>query len=104
MLIMIAGDQQLDLKRVAQAIGAKKAHMATQADAERMTHLKVGGISALALLNKGFDIYIDEPALGLDYVIVSAGQRGLNLRLSVEDLIAVTGAQPIDATGSQEES
>jgi Cys-tRNA(Pro)/Cys-tRNA(Cys) deacylase len=102
MLIMIAGDQQLDLKRVAQAVGAKKAHMATQADAERLTHLKVGGISALALLNRGFDVYIDEPALELDYVVVSAGKRGHNLRLSVEDLIAVTGAQPIDATGSEE--
>jgi Cys-tRNA(Pro)/Cys-tRNA(Cys) deacylase len=71
--------------------------MARHADAEKMTGLKVGGISALALLNKGFDIYIDEWATLLDAVVISAGQRGFNLRLSVDDLLRVTGAQVIDA-------
>ena len=97
MLIMVAADTSLDLKKVAQAVGAKKAHMARHADAEKMTGLKVGGISALALLNKGFDIYIDEWATLLDAVVISAGQRGFNLRLSVDDLLRVTGAQVIDA-------
>jgi Cys-tRNA(Pro)/Cys-tRNA(Cys) deacylase len=99
MLIMVAADTSLDLKKVAQAVGAKKAHMARHADAEKLTGLKVGGISALALLNRGFDIYLDEWATLLDYIVVSAGQRGFNLRLSVDDLIRVTGAQLIDASG-----
>ncbi len=98
MLIMVAADTSLDLKKVAQAVGAKKVHMARHADAEKMTGLKVGGISALALLNKGFDIYIDEWATLLDTVVISAGQRGFNLRLKVDDLLRVTGAQVIDAS------
>jgi len=62
-----------------------------------MTGLKVGGISALALLHRGFEIYVDEPAMLLDEFVVSAGQRGLNLRLKVVDLLAVTGARWMDA-------
>ncbi len=96
LLIMIASNSTLDLKKTARAVGAKKVHMARQVEAERLTGLKVGGISALALLNRGFDIYLDEWATLLDFILVSAGQRGLNLRLSVEDLIRVTGARMID--------
>ncbi len=98
MLIMVAANRSLDLKKVASAVGLKRMHMARHADAERITGLKVGGISALALLNRGFAIYIDELATALDAVSVSAGQRGINLRVPVEDLIRVTGAQTIDAS------
>lgn len=96
-LVMIAASQSLDLKKVAQAIGAKRVHMARHDDAERLTGLRVGGISALALLNRGFSIYLDEQAILLDYIVVSAGQRGINLRLAVDDLVRVTGADFVDA-------
>jgi Cys-tRNA(Pro)/Cys-tRNA(Cys) deacylase len=98
MLIMIASNSTLDLKKVAKVIGVKKAHMARHADAERTTGLKTGGISALALLNKGFTIYVDEWVDLLDFVLVSAGQRGINLRLSPADLVRVTGAQIVDVS------
>jgi Cys-tRNA(Pro)/Cys-tRNA(Cys) deacylase len=100
MLIMIAANSSLDLKKTAKAIGAKKVHMARHADAEKMTGLKTGGISALALLNRGFAIYIDEWATVLEYITVSAGQRGLNLKLSVPDLLRVTSASVIEAAES----
>ncbi len=98
MLILIAADRTLNLKMTAQATGVKKVHMARHVDAERLTGLKVGGISALALLNKGFVVYLDEWATLLDYIVVSAGQRGLNLKLSVDDLLRVTGAQVIEVS------
>ncbi len=98
MLILIAADTTLDLKKVAQAVGAKKVHMARHADAERITGLQTGGISALALLNRGFAIYIDTWAELLDFIVVSAGQRGLDLRLSPHDLIRVTRAQVVEVT------
>jgi Cys-tRNA(Pro)/Cys-tRNA(Cys) deacylase len=96
MLIMVGGDKELDLKRIAEAVGAKKCHMARRADAEKMTGLKAGGISPLALLNRGFDMYIDRPALDLPYIVISAGKRGLNVKLAVDDLIRVTEAQAVD--------
>ncbi len=98
MLILVAASTSLDLKKTAKAVGAKKVHLARHTEAEKMTGLKVGGISALALLNKGFDVYIDEWATILESIVVSAGQRGLNLRLRVEDLIRVTGAAVADVS------
>jgi Cys-tRNA(Pro)/Cys-tRNA(Cys) deacylase len=98
LLILVAATRTLDPKKVAATLGVKRVGMARQQEAERLTGLKVGGISALALLNRGFEVYIDEPAMLLDEVVVSAGQRGLNLRLRVEGLMAVTAAEWMDAS------
>jgi len=101
MLIMVAGDRELDLKQVAKAVGEKKVRMASHREAEALTGLQVGGISALALLNRPFEVFIDRPATELSHVLVSAGARGINLRLAVPDLIRVTRARIIQATSSQ---
>jgi len=96
LLVMIAGDRELDLKRLAEAAGEKKLRMASYKEAESLTGLEVGGISALALLNRGFDVYIDRAATKLKRVLVSAGRRGINLGIAVEDLIRVTKAKVIE--------
>jgi Cys-tRNA(Pro)/Cys-tRNA(Cys) deacylase len=98
LLVMVASEKEIDLRRLAKSVQEKSLRMALHKEAERLTGLQVGGISALALLNKGFDIYIDSPALSLQYVLVSAGKRGINLRLKVRDLVAVTGAKAVEAT------
>ncbi len=97
LLIMLPADRNLDPKMAARALGVKRVGMARQADAERLTGLKVGGISALALLDRGFAVYLDQAARTLDEIVVSAGRRGLNLRLRVDDLVRVSGARWIDA-------
>jgi hypothetical protein len=56
-LALIASDRALDLKRFAAIIGAKKVAMAAHKDAERLTGLQVGGISALALTHKNWSVY-----------------------------------------------
>ena len=96
LLVMIAGDRELDLKRLAKAVGEKKLRMATYREAESLTGLEVGGISPLALLNRGFDVYIDRAATKLRRVLVSAGCRGINLGMTVEDLIRVTKAEVVE--------
>lgn len=98
LLVLIAGDRELDLKLLAREIGEKKLQMAPHTEAERLTGLQVGGISALCLLHKGFEIYLDLAAQGLERIVVSAGQRGINLELNVQDLIRVTGAKLVAAT------
>ena len=97
-LVLIAGDRDLQLKRLAQVLGEKKLRMATQKEAEAWTGLKVGGISALALLQRAFPVYIDRAAAALHEIIVSAGQRGMDIRLTVPDLVRVTGAVFVEAT------
>lgn len=98
LLVMIAGSRELDLKKVARATGARKVKMASQTEAERLTGLLVGGISALALLQKPFNVFLDRPATGLERILVSAGARGIDLELAVEDLLHVTNARVIEAT------
>ncbi|MFQ5813357.1 MAG: YbaK/EbsC family protein [Anaerolineae bacterium] len=98
LLVMIAGHRELDLKRLAKAVGEKKLRMASYKEAESLTGLEVGGISALALLNRGFDVYIDQAATKLKCVLVSAGCRGINLGMTVKDLIRVTTAKVIEAS------
>jgi Cys-tRNA(Pro)/Cys-tRNA(Cys) deacylase len=93
LLVMVPGNRALDLKLLAEAAGEKKLRMATRKEAEDLTGLEVGGISALALLNKGFDVYADEMVLGLAEVYVSAGQRGINLSLRPQDLLQLTRAR-----------
>jgi Cys-tRNA(Pro)/Cys-tRNA(Cys) deacylase len=97
-LVMISADRQLDLKKFAASIGQKKMVMATHAAAEKLTGLKVGGIGALALTHKHWDVYLDKTAESLDQINVSAGQRGINLRLAVRDIIRVTEAKIVEAT------
>ena len=97
-LVLVAGDREMQLKRLAQALGEKKLRMATQKEAEEWTGLKVGGISALALSHRGFPVYIDRAAAALEEIIVSTGQRGMDVRLTVADLVRVTGAAFVEAT------
>lgn len=95
-LVMVPGDKELDLKVLGSSVGEKKLRMASQREAESLTGLLVGGISPLALLNKNFRIFIDRVALELERIYINGGQRGLNLCLTPADLVAVTGAQPVD--------
>ena len=95
MLVLLPAGSELDLKALAAAIGAKKLRMASQAAAERYTGLKVGGISPLALLNRGFEVYIDGRARAHSHLLVSAGERGFDVRLAVLDLLALTQAKPL---------
>ena len=60
--------------------------MAAHAEAEKLTGLKVGGISALALTQKHWDVVLDASAEQHPAILVSAGQRGINLELPVAGL------------------
>jgi Cys-tRNA(Pro)/Cys-tRNA(Cys) deacylase len=97
LLVLVPGGHELDLRRLAAALGEKKLRMATQREAEALTGLQVGGISALALLNRGFRVCVDSSALQLEQLYVSGGRRGLDVRLAVADLIRLTGARVVDA-------
>ncbi len=98
LVVMVGGDRELSLKDVARAVGEKKVRMATMREAESLTGLKVGGISALALLSKPFELFIDEHVLEHNRVLLSAGKRGINIQLAVSDLVELTCAQVIEAT------
>lgn len=96
MLAMVPANMQLDLKKLAVASGAKKLKMATHREAEEMTRLQVGGISPVALINKGFVVYIHASAGEVTQICVSAGKRGVQLQLAPRDLIRSINARLVD--------
>jgi Cys-tRNA(Pro)/Cys-tRNA(Cys) deacylase len=71
--------------------------MASHKEAERLTGLQVGGISALSLIGRPFDVYLDRSALQHDQIAVSAGRPGVNLGVAPADLLEATGAEVVDA-------
>jgi Cys-tRNA(Pro)/Cys-tRNA(Cys) deacylase len=93
LLAVLPGPWNVDLKLLAAALGEKKVHLPTEREAEQLTGLQAGGISPLALLNKGFQVVIDSSALTYPEIHISGGQRGLNIKLPVADLISLTNAR-----------
>lgn len=95
-------ERQLDLKALATCTGAKRAVMAEPRAAERATGYVTGGISPLGQ-KRALPTVVDEAALALDKVYVSAGRRGLEIALAPADLVALTRAE-VAAIGRDERS
>jgi Cys-tRNA(Pro)/Cys-tRNA(Cys) deacylase len=93
LLVVIPGPSRVDLKLLAAALGEKKVYLPTEREAEKLTGLQAGGISPLALINKGFQVVVDSSAQNYSEIHVSGGQRGLNIKLPVVDLIRLTNAR-----------
>jgi Cys-tRNA(Pro)/Cys-tRNA(Cys) deacylase len=92
-LAVIPGPNRLDLKLLAAALGEKKLTLPTEREAEALTGLQAGGISPLALLNRGFQVVLDSAASAQAEIHISGGQRGLNVRLPVPALVELTRAR-----------
>jgi Cys-tRNA(Pro)/Cys-tRNA(Cys) deacylase len=88
---IIPVSRHLDFKAVARAAGGKKAALAAVTEAERATGYVVGGISPLGQRNRHQTV-IDASAQRLPQIMVSAGGRGMDIRLDPYDLAHLTGA------------
>jgi Cys-tRNA(Pro)/Cys-tRNA(Cys) deacylase len=95
-LAVIPGDSQANLKAIAGVVNEKKVRLPSQREAEQLTGLQSGGISPLALINKGFQVIIHQSANNYEAIHISGGQRGLNLRLPVKALADLTQARFAD--------
>ncbi|MFI7598534.1 Cys-tRNA(Pro) deacylase [Actinoplanes sp. NPDC049681] len=88
-VVPVTGD--LDLKALAGAAGGKRATLADRAAAERSSGYVRGGISPLGQ-RKRLPTVLDESALALERMYVSAGRRGLQVSMAPADLIRLTDA------------
>jgi len=93
---MVPATCEVDLKAVAALLGEKKVTVPSLVEAERITGLQAGGISPLALLNKGFVFLIDRSAMNFTEIHISGGQRSINIRLPVQSLVEITHATAAD--------
>jgi len=89
--VLLASDAEVSLKKLAAAAGAKDAAMLPPAEAERITGYHVGGISPFGQ-KKRVRVFVAKNALAHASVIVNGGRRGLQLELSVADLVRVLEA------------
>ncbi len=87
----VPGDQQLDLKALAQLTGDKKIDTVPLKELQPLTGYIRGGVTALAA-KKSYPVFADETIELFDAIAISAGMRGAQLILSPADYIRATGA------------
>lgn len=84
---IVPSDEEVNMKKLASALGGKSAQMMKPADAERLTGYKVGGISPLGQ-RKLVPTVLDELAMLYDEIYLNGGQRGLQICIRPNDLVA----------------
>jgi Cys-tRNA(Pro)/Cys-tRNA(Cys) deacylase len=94
-LVLMPGDRQVSMKKVAVACGAKRAAMADTGTAERLTGYRVGGISPFGV-KKGFPVVMDAAAALYNQVMINAGRRGIMVKLAPSDIVRTLGALVAD--------
>lgn len=89
---VVQGDKEVDLKLAAKVSGNKSAALIPMKELLPTTGYIRGGCTPIGM-KKRFPTFIDESVLEFDYIYISAGLRGLQLRLNPQDLIAFVGAE-----------
>ncbi|HVG25600.1 MAG TPA: Cys-tRNA(Pro) deacylase [Thermoanaerobaculia bacterium] len=89
---VVPGDQQLDLKALAQLTGDKNIDTVPLKEVQPLTGYIRGGVTALAA-KKAYPVFADETLELFDAISVSAGVRGAQLIVSPADYIRATGAK-----------
>ena len=85
-MALIPGDQELDLKALASAVGERKIQLVPVKELQALTGYIRGGVTALAA-KREFLVFVDETIELFDTVSVSAGVRGLQILISPSDYI-----------------
>lgn len=94
-LVMMPGDRQVSMKKVAKACNAKRAAMADTATAQRLTGYLVGGISPFGT-KKRLKAIMDASLPPYEAVMINAGQRGIMVKMAPGDIIDILNADIAD--------
>ena len=84
---IVPGGKEIDLKKAAVASLNKKAVMIKMNDLEPLTGYIRGGCSPLGM-KKNYPVYIDKSALHQPFIFISAGIRGMQIRITPADLVS----------------
>ncbi len=91
---IIPGDEEVNLKLAAKVSGNKSSEMIPMKELLSVTGYIRGACSPLGM-KKRFPTYIHETSLNFDFIYVSAGQRGLQIKINPHELIKTIDAQPV---------
>ncbi|MCP4590720.1 MAG: aminoacyl-tRNA deacylase [bacterium] len=95
---IVPGDQRFDGRKMAVAVGGRRADLAETAEAEKITGYQVGGISPFAMRRR-LPVFIEESLLVLDRIVVNGGRRGVLVELATQELCRLLAAEPADICG-----
>ena len=98
---VIPGEHEVDLKLAAKASGNKKCDLIPVKELLPLTGYIRGGCSPIGM-KRAFPTYIHSSCLGLSEIYVSAGVRGLQIRIAPDALIAFTRAETADLIRKEE--
>lgn len=94
---IIPGGNEIDLKKAAIASANKKVAMIKVKDLEPLTGYIRGGCSPLGM-KKNFPVYIDQSAFDQSFIYISAGARGMQIKLAPTDLMMACKAKKAKIT------
>ena len=94
---VIPGNKEVDLKKAAKISGNKKVEMIPMKDLLPTTGYIRGGCTSIGM-KKQFPTYIQEDCILFDHIFISAGQRGLQIKITPNDLINFVPAIEADIT------
>lgn len=97
LVCVVSGGEEVDLKKAAAASGNKKVEMIPQKDLLSVSGYIRGGCTSIGMKKK-FPTFISADCLAFDFIYVSAGQRGLQLKIDPRDLVDITSAKICDIT------
>lgn len=92
---VVPGDAEVDLKKAAKASGNKKAEMIAMKELLPLTGYIRGGCSPIGM-KKPYPTFFHATAVRFSHIYVSAGMRGLQLRIAPADLIGFVKASVVD--------
>ena len=92
---VVPGDAEVDLKKAAKVSGNKKVDLIPMKELLPTTGYIRGGCSPIGM-KKPFPTYFHETCILFDYIYVSAGVRGLQLKINPDDLVKYVGATVCD--------
>lgn len=98
---VVPADHEVDLKAAARVSGNKKADLIPMKELLPVTGYIRGGCSPIGM-KRAFPTYIHSSCLGLSEIYVSAGVRGLQIRITPDALIAFTRAETADLIRKEE--
>ena len=96
-VFVVPVEKELDLKKAARSVGEKAVQMIPVKDINKVTGYIRGGCSPVGM-KKQYVTRIDESAVLMERIFVSAGRIGQQMELSPDSIVQITGAQYADIT------
>lgn len=95
LVCVIPGDKEVDLKKAAKLSGNKKVEMIAMKELLPLTGYIRGGCCPIGM-KKPYSTWIHSTCVDFPFIFISAGVRGLQLKINPSDLLGATGASVAD--------